>query len=271
MRNVADLRPTLPTSGDRPTGSMTLRSSFQRYRAPLLAILVMTVCAWAFVIWSALNMDAPLARAMMPATTAWTLREAILVWAMWAIMMGAMMLPSAAPMILVHRGISQRRADGAVSANAYFVAAYLVAWSVFSVAAAGVQLALQALGVMSHMLTVIDGWLAAGLLVGAGIYQFTPIKEACLANCRTPIGFLMTEWRPGQWGAFRMGLRHGCYCIGCCWALMAALFVFGVMNLLAILLLTTAVAAEKLLPWGGRVKLFLGLVFVSWGVSLRLV
>ena len=213
-------------------------------------------------------MSAPLARAVMPARSAWSLHDAIMVWVMWAVMMAAMMLPSAAPMILIHRRVSLDRDGRKESLNAYFIAAYLVAWTVFSLMATGVQWALQALSVMSNMLVVTEGWLAAGVLVAAGIYQFTPLKEACLAHCRTPIGFLATEWRPGKTGAFRMGLKHGSYCVGCCWALMAALFVFGVMNLFAIFLLAGAVAVEKLSPWGRWVKFFLGSVLVAWGLVL---
>jgi len=224
----------------------------------------LTLAGWAFVIWTSLHMNAPLVQAMMPKTSAWTFHEAAMVWLMWAVMMAAMMLPSAAPMILVHRRMSQR-GDGA---NAFFVAAYLLAWSAFSLVAAGAQWAMQSLGVMSGMLVMTDAWLAGSVLVAAGIYQFTPGKEACLANCRTPIGFLATEWRPGNRGAFRMGLKHGITCIGCCWGLMAALFVFGVMSLVAIVLLASAVAGEKLLPEGRSVRWVMGSFFVVWGMAL---
>ena len=193
-----------------------------------------------------------------------------MVWVMWSVMMAAMMLPSAAPMILVHRRISLDREERGTAENVYFIAAYLTAWAVFSLVATAVQWGLQSLSVMSSMLVIADGWIAAALLVAAGIYQFTSYKEACLEKCRTPFGFLVTEWRPGKVGAFDMGLRHGSYCVGCCWALMAALFAFGVMHLGAILLLTTAVAAEKLLPFGKTVKWVLGTVFILWGLALSI-
>ncbi|MDP6951743.1 MAG: DUF2182 domain-containing protein [Alphaproteobacteria bacterium] len=228
----------------------------------------MALAGWAFVIWSCLHMKAPLVQAMMPRTSAWTLHEAGMVWLMWAVMMAAMMLPSAAPMILVHRRMSLGHQDRGNAENAVFIGAYLVAWSAFSLAAAGAQWGLQSLSITSTMVVMTDPWLAGSVLVAAGLYQLTPLKEACLAHCRTPIGFLATEWRPGNWGAFRMCLKHGTFCIGCCWGLMAVLFVFGVMSLLAIVLLATAVAAEKLLPWGKAVRWALGSLFVVWGAAL---
>ncbi len=193
-----------------------------------------------------------------------------MVWLMWAVMMAAMMLPSAVPMIMTHRRICAGRDDQTPAANGYFVVSYLVAWSLFSVVGAGLQWLLQTLGAISQLLLVTNVWLAAAILIGAGIYQFTPAKDVCLAKCRTPIGFFLTEWRPGKRGAFQMGLKHGAYCIGCCWAMMAVLFVFGVMNLFAIALLATGVAAEKLLPRGDIAGRLLGAVLVGWGVSLPL-
>lgn len=268
MTSAVALRQNSPIGADRAPGRVALAQSFQRYAAGLPAIMALTLGGWVFVIWSGLHMNAPLVQAMMPKMSAWTLHEAAMVWLMWAVMMAAMMLPSAAPMILVHRRMSLGRQERGDHASAYFIAAYLLAWSVFSLAAAGAQWTLQSLSVMSGMLIMTDPWLAGAVLAVAGIYQFTPFKEACLANCRTPIGFLATEWRPGNRGAFRMGLKHGSICIGCCWVLMATLFVFGVMSLVAIVLLATAVAAEKLLPWGKSVRWVLGSLFVAWGAAL---
>lgn len=260
------MRPTSPTGADRRPAALPAPHD----RAAILSILGLGAGAWALVIWSAVNLDAPVVRAMMPMTEVWSWQSAVAVWAMWAVMMAAMMLPSAAPMIVVHRRIARKDDDGA-AANACFIAAYLTAWAAFSLAAAGAQWGLQALGVLSHMLVVVDDWLAAAILIGAGLYQFAPLKDACLAKCRTPFGFLVTDWRPGNVGAFRMGLKHGSYCIGCCWAMMAVLFVLGVMNLWAIGLLATAVAAEKLLPWGPRPRWLLGAALIAWGAALPLV
>jgi predicted metal-binding membrane protein len=235
-------------------------------RIGLLALVGLTALAWVLVIWSSRNMDAPLVMAMMPMTNAWTTLEASMVWVMWAVMMGAMMLPSVYPVIVMHRRVAASRPGGCPGDTRYFVAAYLIAWAVFSLAATVAQWALQSTGVLSRMLVITQGWLAGVLLVVAGIYQFTPLKDSCLGSCRTPIGFFITHWRTGPLGAFSMGLRHGLYCIGCCWALMALLFVFGVMSLQAIALLATAVAVEKLAPGGTLSSRTLGVIFVAWGL-----
>lgn len=191
-----------------------------------------------------------------------------MVWLMWAIMMAAMMLPSAVPMIVTHRALTERQNEQANVINLSFVGAYLLAWCAFSVGGAALQWLFQYLTVMSRMLVITEGWLAASVMTLAGLYQFTPLKDICLAKCRTPMGFLLTEWRPGGLGAFRMGLKHGTYCVGCCWALMAVLFVFGVMNITAILVLMTGVAAEKLLPRPNTVRTCLGTILIGWGLLL---
>jgi predicted metal-binding membrane protein len=118
------------------------------------------------------------------------------------------------------------------------------------------------------MLEITHGWIAGVFLILAGVYQFTPLKDACLGTCRAPLGFFITHWQPGPAGAFYMGLRHGLYCIGCCWAMMAILFVFGVMSLLAIVAVSTAVAIEKLLPRGHQSARFLGIGLVAWGTFI---
>ena len=211
-------------------------------------------------------MDQPLVRLMMPMQSAWRAQEALFVWVMWAVMMGAMMLPSAAPMIFAHRKIVDRR--GSTSENLVFIGAYLLVWGAFSVAAVGLQWWLQWIGQLSHMLVVPDDQTAGVILIIAGMSQWTTLKYKCLGKCRTPIGFLTTEWRSGAQGALVMGLRHGSFCVGCCWALMALLFVFGVMNLAAIGALASLVAAEKLLPHGEVLAKIGGLGLTTWGVGL---
>jgi predicted metal-binding membrane protein len=233
-----------------------------------MLLAALALAGWTLVVWSVLSRGAPWVALTMPMRVAWTLPEAVAVWLMWAVMMGAMMLPSATPVVVLHRRLSAARHGSAEMEGRHFVAGYLAAWSLFSLAAAGTQWLLQLMGVLSPMLVVTHSPLAALMLMGAGVYQFTPAKNACLKVCRTPIGFFVTGWRPGRWGALRMGLEHGAYCIGCCWALMAMLFVFGVMSLASILVLATAVAAEKLLPWGARIGQLLGVVLVGWGLYL---
>lgn len=213
-------------------------------------------------------MHSPLTMSMMPMKSAWTLSEAFMVWLMWAIMMAAMMLPSATPMIVTHRALTERQNQQANVTHLLFIGAYLVAWSAFSAAGAALQWLLQYLTVMSRMLVITEGWLAVSVMVLAGLYQFTALKDVCLTKCRTPMGFLLTEWQPCSLGAFRMGLKHGTYCVGCCWALMAVLFVFGVMNITAIIVLATGVAAEKLLPHTVAVRACFGAILIGWGLLL---
>lgn len=254
----------LTRSSSRETGAGSLRDN----AGILLTLATLSLVAWSLVVWSIVHMDAPIVSLMMPMMSAWTLPEAAAVLLMWAVMMAAMMLPSAVPVILAHRRIAQRRQGGTPLESRYFVVGYLLTWTMFSLGAAALQWSLQRLGVLSHMLVVTQAWLAGGILVLAGIYQLLPVKSACLQKCRAPLGFLLTEWRSGRWGALRMGLHHGTYCVGCCWALMAVLFTFGVMNLIAIAVLSTAVAAEKLLPEGWRTSQAMAVLLIVWGLVL---
>lgn len=210
-------------------------------------------------------MGNPIVQLMMPMSSRWAVPELAMVFVMWSVMMGAMMLPSAMPMILSHRRMCPQIRRGR---HVAFVAAYLLIWSGFSGVAALLQWWLQKQGLLSRMLVLTDGAIAGAILIGIGVFQFTQLKDACLRTCRTPLGFLMTEWRDGTAGAFAMGLKHGAYCVGCCWALMATLFVFGVMNVMAVALLTTAVALEKLTPWGVRVARLIGAGCLLLGAGL---
>ena len=189
---------------------------------------------------------------------------------MWLVMMAAMMLPSAGPMTLAFADFSkdvERRAD--VGAIGLFVAGYVAAWAVFSLVAALGQWTLERADVMSSMTMAVTNDTVAGcVLVAAGIYQWTPLKHVCLKNCRSPIGFLMTQWRDGPSGAALMGWRHGAFCVGCCWALMALLFVAGVMNALWIVGLTLFVIIEKVAPYGEAIARVGGMVLVLAGVWL---
>ena len=222
-----------------------------------------TALLWALVLWSTNNIDQPIVKLMMPMHQSWGSTQALLVFVMWAVMMAAMMLPSALPMVKTYAHIVSLK--GQVRHVWGFVAAYLVVWSLFSLAAAAAQWGLQASGVLSHMLVIKDRTAAGGLLVLIGLSQWTPLKDICLNTCRTPAGFFTSHWREGFSGAFRMGLSHGVFCIGCCWALMALLFVFGVMNLVAISLITAAVIVEKTLPYGDFLARLGGAALVLWG------
>lgn len=175
----------------------------------------------------------------------------LLMASMWWVMMIAMMLPSAAPMMLLYAGtvrFAQKKGRmSAPPATAFFLAGYLAVWLGFSVMAVLVQMALVASGTVSGMmLWSTSAWLSAAVLALAAVYQVTPLKQACLEHCRSPAHFLSRHWRPGAGGAFRMGLEHGAYCLGCCWMLMLLLFVGGVMNLIWIAALAVFVLVEKL-------------------------
>ncbi len=232
----------------------------------------LTALAW-FDLWhraGGMAKDAGMGTAMaMTPPVPWNLPELIAAGAMWSIMMTAMMLPSATPMLLFFAGVQRtRRTTGQTVVPAgIFAAGFLLIWLAWSWLAAGLQWALQASLVLSPQLAVARLPLAAVLLVLAGLYQFTPLKHACLARCQSPLGFLFTQWREGSWGALWMGARYGGYCVGCCWALMGLLFVVGVMNMLWIVLLAIFVLLEKTVrgPWLGRVT---GFALIAWALYL---
>jgi predicted metal-binding membrane protein len=192
--------------------------------------------------------------------------------AMWWIMMIAMMTPSVAPLVLLYGRVMRHHGQHAPAAYAGLLLGYLSVWGLFSLAAAAVQLVLQSSALTSSMmLWSQSALLSASVLALAGLYQLSPLKRACLGQCRGPVEFLTRHWRPGRAGAFRMGLVHGSYCVGCCWLLMALLFVGGVMNLAWIALLTVLVLAEKLSPAGPAVGIASGVVLLAWALATLLV
>ena len=193
--------------------------------------------------------------------------EFALSFVMWAVMMLGMMLPSASPMILMFARINQdRRSKNApFIRTAVFVTGYIVVWSAFSLAATALQWSLQGTGLLSPMLATTNTVLGGVVLLAAGLYQLTPLKNACLRQCQSPLGFLMTRWREGHGGAFRMGLSHGAYCVGCCWGLMALLFVVGVMNLAWVAALAIFVLMEKIVPPSRHPARLAGAALIGWG------
>jgi predicted metal-binding membrane protein len=170
---------------------------------------------------------------------------------MWVVMMAGMMIPSVAPMVLTHAAIVRRRAAAGApfASSGLFLAGYLMAWTGFSAAAALAQSALSHAAVLDGRSLSIGPWAGAAVLLGAAAFQLSPAKNACLSQCRAPVGYFITEWREGRAGAVVMGLRHGVFCIGCCWGLMAVLFAVGIMNLVWGAALTAFVVAEKIFPW----------------------
>lgn len=183
---------------------------------------------------------------------------------MWWVMMVAMMIPSASPAILLYAQVHRHSTElEGAPPTAAFLAGYLTCWLAFALVAAGLQISLVSSSLASRET-------AAGLLIVAGIYQLSPFKDACLGRCRSPAQFLSRHYRPGTLGAFRVGLLHGAYCVGCCWLLMMLLFVGGVMNLLWVVGLTLLVAAEKLLPGGPWLTRIAGIAMIIWGTGLIL-
>ncbi len=238
----------------------------------LTAIGLVSVASWAFVAWMTLDMSHPFVRSMMPLDTAWSGETVAAVGAMWGCMMVAMMLPAAAPMILTFDSLERGRARAgrATARSLVFAGAYLLVWAGYSALAVGAQWGLQASSLLTPMIVSNSQWLTAGLLILAGLYQLTPLKQACLKRCRTPTGFLMAEWREGTRGALAMGLRHGLYCAGCCWALMLLLFAAGAMNPVWIVLLTLVVALEKWPRLPAWIALAFGAILLAAGAAIAL-
>ena len=206
-------------------------------------------------------------------TPTWDAPHLLLLWAMWAVMMAGMMLPSASPLLLLY-GAMARRSDGDEAAAARRIhalaAGYLTVWTLFSLGATALQRVMGELLLVSSMMEVTGPRVGAALLFVAGAYQLTPMKQVCLRTCRSPFAFLMSRWRSGAAGAFRMGLDHGLFCAGCCWALMLLLFVGGVMNLGVIAALTAFVAVEKLARPGLRASRLAGALLIAVGFWMLL-
>ena len=219
---------------------------------------MLTIFGWLHLVTGA-GMETGTEMPGMAHTPGWPL-----VAAMWAVMMVAMMLPSAAPAILLYARVHRHSVSGKAPPTMAFLAGYLACWLGFAMVAAALQLAIA-----SPMSMALESRRASGvLLIAAGLYQLSPLKDACLAHCRSPAEFLSRHYRPGASGAARLGLLHGAYCVGCCWLLMTLLFVGGVMNLLWIAGLTLLVAAEKLLPGGTWIARAAGLALIASGIVL---
>lgn len=240
------------------------------------ALAGITAVAWAYMVHEARAMSATGVCACMgmqmsgPDVRAWDAGTLLPLFAMWAEMMVAMMLPSAAPMILIFSRVSRQRREGArpFVPVAYFAGGYFAVWTLFSAAAALLQWLLHGATLISPAMATSNRWLGAGLLLAAAIFQWTPLKRACLEHCRSPLAFVMTGWREGRAGAFAMGWRHGLYCTGCCWVLMLLLFVAGVMNLVWIAALSLLVLGEKLAPRAWHLDRWTGAALLGWALFI---
>lgn len=230
------------------------------------ALVALTLLAWAYLLM-------PGGETTMGESMANSLTMLALSVIMWSVMMVAMMLPGAGPMILTYARIHQQReANGSSTVPIWvFLAGYLTVWVGFGISAAVLQWGLHQSALLSSAMGKVGPLLAAGLLITAGAFQFSHLKQACLSKCRSPLSFLMTEWREGTGGALVMGIRHGVFCTGCCWALMLLMFVGGVMSLGWMVALALYFLAEKLLPGGEWISRLTGVALMGAGVAMPFV
>lgn len=252
-------------------------------RALLVSLVVLTGAAWALTVYQALSMHMPMGIAVRGGLTAegmggmamagmssagWSFGNAAVFLVVWTVMMAAMMLPAAAPMLLIFAAAQARRAQDVVVPTWLFAAGYLLVWAAVGLLVyALVQIGSDAATRLAPTDRASWAPLALGAtLVAAGLYQFMPLKHVCLNHCRSPWAFVAQHWREGRAGALWMGLRHGTYCLGCCWALFAVLVAAGVMSLAWMLLLTLVVFAEKVLPQGRRAAAAVGVALIALGL-----
>lgn len=243
-------------------------AAISRDRAIVLASLVAIAgLAWAYLF--ALSQDMAAMDDMPGMAMSSAPAPFLLTVTMWMVMMVGMMLPSAMPMILLFTAVQRKQGKQPVITTGAFAAGYLLIWCGFAVAAAALQIELGEMAVLSPSLTFVSTRLAGLTFLIAAAYEFSPLKNRCLSQCSSPIGFITAHWRPGYAGAFRMGISHGAFCVGCCWALMLLLFTAGVMNLLWVALLAVLVLVQKVLPYprvaatiAGTAMAVVGLVLV---------
>jgi predicted metal-binding membrane protein len=242
-----------------------------------VCLAIVTVLSWTYLAHLSVRPSSELEYARMMAAMGmavdrpWTAVDGLLTFTMWSVMMVGMMTGSAAPMLLLFAAAqAKRQASGGSWRVLLFGLGYLAIWTGFSAIATFSQWALQRASLLSDTLAASSPRLAAAIVIIAGVYQLTPFKKACLSHCRSPLGFLMTRWRDGASGAFRMGVSHGLFCLGCCWALMIVLFAVGVMNLAWVAALTVLVLIEKLTPAGLVLSRVSALAMIGFGLSLWL-
>ena len=234
-----------------------------------LGLFGATLLSWIYLVGLAEDMERMSATGMMKLRP-WEARDFLLMFVMWAVMMVGMMVPSATPTALLYASVA-RKAKGQgspVAPTFVFVTGYVALWALFSVVATAGQWGLERAALLSPGMASASPQLSGLLLIGVGLYQLTPAKQACLDHCRSPARFMAEHWHPGHFGALRMGAIHGAFCLGCCWFLMALLFFGGVMDLLWIAGLTIFVLVEKLLPHGARVARGSGIVLLVAGLTI---
>jgi predicted metal-binding membrane protein len=237
----------------------------------LSGLAAITLLSWIFLVRMASSMnaaatDAAMHAAMgMPEMAEWGMAELVMLFLMWTVMMVAMMLPSASPVVLLVVSTYRRRGGNARALSVAFASGYLAVWTAFSMVAAVLQLVLHRVALLSPSMATRSAVAGGAILLVAGAYQWLPLKNTCLIRCRSPLAFIATEWREGAGGAFTMGFRHGLYCLGCCWALMLLLFAAGVMNLIWVAAIALFVLLEKVAPRGVLLGRAAGLLLMIWG------
>jgi predicted metal-binding membrane protein len=272
-----------------------LEAVLRRDRAVVTAsLVVIAAVAWIYVLWLAADMAMPgmapvasggdmagmdmsgtgmgsagMGAEVAPGFRVWETADFAFIFAMWAVMMVGMMTPSVAPMLLLYAGVGRRaEASGRpIASTAWFFAGYLLVWVIFSMVATGAQWLLTGLALLSPSMAANSAVLGGVVLIAAGLYQWTPMKSVCLSQCQAPIAFLSSHggFRTAPLGALRLGMEHGAYCLGCCWALMALLFVGGVMNVLWIAGIAVLVLVEKTVPTGRLVPRVSGALLMAAG------
>jgi len=272
---------------------MAVTAVLRRDRATVvIAIVIVTVLAWAYLLWLAaqmgmagmrtgatadgamagMDMGSGMGAALEPTFRPWSVADFAFTFTMWAVMMVGMMTPSVAPMVLLYVAVGRHAAasDRPLAATGWFVAGYLSAWIGFSVIATGAQWTLTRLALLTPMMESASGIFGGVVLLVAGLYQWSPLKDTCLRQCQTPLGFLVSRggFRSDRFAALRLGAEHGAYCVGCCWVLMTLLFVGGVMNVLWIAGLTILILLEKVVPRGRLIPRVAGAVIATGGVFL---
>ena len=250
---------------------MSYQGTLKRERRLVLwAMASLAALAWAYTVYLGVQHQLMVGTIAMPMMMQWSSADVIFMFFMWAVMMFAMMLPSVTPTVLIFGRVREKRkvAGQIFAPTGAFVAGYLLVWAGFSLLATTANWSLHTGGLMSSLMGNLGPQTGGLLLVAAGVFQWTPLKNACLDHCRSPMSFLMQHWREGSSGAVLMGLHHGIYCLGCCWLLMLLLFVLGVMNLPWVALLTIIVLVEKIMPRGEILSRGLGVLLTGWGTWL---
>jgi Predicted metal-binding integral membrane protein len=241
----------------------------------LTALSLICVLSWLYIIYLYNQMYPMNMHALffaMPMTSQWSWTDFVLLFLMWFVMMIAMMTPSVTPLVLIFTLINRKRQQqqNPYVPSGYLLCGYFFVWAAFSLLATLLQWLLQRVALLNPEMVTTSKVLGGIILITAGLFQFTPLKNTCLRNCRSPLSFIHQYWKDGKAGAFGMGMRNGIYCLGCCWIIMILLFVSGIMNILWIAIITLFVVIEKVLPSAKVVSSIAGILLIVLGIIILL-